>query len=219
MKTTITATISYKTLKAMLPDATDLRTPKGETLIKSDREVLTKIREDSATIIIYKDGFFVYIDDLGHVTARAVANCHVMRFEKAEGGYDHVDEKDFEQMPFPVVLSHFGMENIADQLRKKTKRSENLSLDADEIPYHPNLAIPNFADELDLDGESDIWEKRLAMLPEAMEKLTERQREVVELFYFKKMTQDQIARELHINQSSVSRRLRNSIERMGRFFK
>ena len=214
----INAETSYKTLKTMVPDVSAVHTPKGETLLKSDREVLIRVREDSATTIVYKDGFFAYIDDSGEVTARAVANCHVMRYEKAEGGFELVPEDQFEDLPFPVVLSHFGMVNIEDKRRKEQTRHVNISLDADEVPNDPHLTVPNFADELDLDGEGNIWEKRLAMLPEAMECLTERQREVVVLYYLKKKKQVEIADSLGTTQQMVSKHLEKGKTRMKKYF-
>ena len=214
----INAEISYKTLKTMVPDVSAVHTPKGETLLKSDREVLIRVREDSATTIVYKDGFFAYIDDSGEVTARAVANCHVMRYEKAEGGFEIVPEDQFEDLPFPVVLSHFGMVNIEDKRRKEQTRHVNISLDADDVPNDPHLTVPNFADELDLDGEGNIWEKRLAMLPEAMGCLTERQREVVVLYYIKKKTQEQIAKRIGTSRPYVTKEVKKSLLKMEKYF-
>ena len=214
----INAETSYKTLKTMVPDVSAVHTPKGETLLKSDREVLIRVREDSATTIVYKDGFFAYIDDSGEVTARAVANCHVMRYEKAEGGFELVPEEQFEDLPFPVVLSHFGMVNIEDKRRKEQTRHVNISLDADEVPNDPHLTVPNFADELDLDGEGNIWEKQLVMLPEAMECLTERQREVVVLHYINKMTEESAAKQMGITRRALRTHMDRGLSKLKNYF-
>ena len=211
-KQKITPETSYKTLKTMVPDASKIHTPKGETLIKSEAEILIRVKQDSATVIVYKNGFFAYVDDRGKVTAHAVANCHVMRYGRAEGGCNEVEETIFENMPFPFVLSQFGMMNIEHQ------EAENLSLDAEKLPNDPRLTVPNFADELDLDGEGDIWEKRLTMLPEALDCLTDRQREVVEMLYFKKMTQMQIAEVLDIKQQSVMDFKKGALKKMEKIF-
>jgi len=214
----ITPETSYKTLKTMVPDASAEHTPKGESLTRSDSEILIKVKEDSATIIVYKNGFFAYIDDQGEVTARAVANCRVMKFEKAEGGYEPVKESVFENLPFPAVLSHFGMMNIEDAKRKESKRHENLSLDAENLPNDPRLTVPNFADELDLDGEGNIWEKRLTMLPEALDCLTEGQRQVVEMLFIRKMTQEQAAGRLGIKQQSVLDFKKAALKKLKKYF-
>ena len=215
----ITIETSYKTLKNMVPDASAVHTPKGETLIASDSEVLIKVKEGSGTVIVYKNGFFAYIDDQGEPTAHAVANCHVMKFGKAEGGFEPVEESVFENLPFGYVLSHFGMMNIEDAKRKAVKRHENLSLDAENLPNDPRLTVPNFADELDLDGEGDIWEKRLAMLPEALECLTARQREVVILHFKKKKTQREIAKILGIWHSTVEEHMELALKKLQKYFR
>ena len=213
----ITPETSYKTLKTMVPDASAEHTPKGESLIRSDSEILIKVKEDSATIIVYKNGFFAYIDDQGEVTARAVANCRVMKFEKAEGGYEPVKESVFENLPFPAVLSHFGMMNIEGAKRKEAKRHENLSLDAENLPNDPRLTVPNFADELDLDGEGDIWEKRLMMLPGALDKLTHRQREIIVMRHFAGMTENQIAEATGISRRTVREHIDAAHKKMEKF--
>lgn len=213
-KQKITPETSYKTIKTMVPDASKIHTPKGETLIKSEAEILIRVKQDSATVIVYKNGFFAYVDDQGEPTARAVANCHVMKFGKAEGGYEPVDESVFEDMPFPYVLSHFGMMNIEDKKRKGVSRHENLSLDAEVLPNDPRLATPDFADELDLDGEGDIWEKRLAMLPEALDCLTDRQRQIITLHYFNEMTHEQVAKHIGTSRPFVTKEVKKALLKM-----
>ena len=213
----LTPETSYKTLKTMVPDASAERTPKGETLVASDTEILIQVKEGSGTVIVYSNGFFAYIDENGEPTARAVANCHVMKFGKAEGGFEPVEESVFENLPFGYVLSHFGMMNIEDKKRKDVARHENLSLDAENLPNDSRLTVPNFADELDLDGEGDIWEKRLAQLPEALDKLTDRQREVIIMRHFKEMTENQIAEATGISRRTVREHIEAAHKKIGKF--
>ena len=214
----LTPKTSYKTLKTMVPDASAERTPKGETLVASDTEILIQVKEGSGTVIVYNNGFFAYIDENGEPTARAVANCHVMKFGKAEGGFEPVEESVFENLPFGYVLSHFGMMNIEDKKRKDVARHENLSLDAENLPNDSRLAVPDFTNELDLDGEGDVWEKRLAMLPEALDKLTDKQREVVTLHFFKKMTQREIAGILRVGRSTVEEHMELAMKKLQKYF-
>lgn len=214
----ITPETSYKTLKNMVPDASAEHTPKGESLLRSDNEILIKVKEDSGVVIVYKNGFFAYIDEQGEPTAHAVANCHVMKFGKAEGGFEPVEESVFENLPFGYVLSHFGMMNIEDAKRKAVKRHENLSLDAENLPNDPRLTVPNFADELDLDGEGDIWEKRLVQLPEALERLKPKQRDVIIMRFIKKMTLEQISRKVGGDKASVLRMIERTLKKLQKNF-
>ena len=214
----ITSETSYKTLKTMVPDASKEHTPKGETLVHSNEEILIKVKEGSGTVVVYKNGFFAYIDENGETTARAVENCHVMKYPKAEGGYDPVPEEQFEELPFGMVLSHFGMMNIEDAKRKDVARHENLSLDAENLPNDSRLTVPNFADELDLDGEGDIWERRLAMLPEALKSLKPKQRDVIIMRFIKKMTLEQIAKKVGGDKASVLRMIERTLKKLQKKF-
>lgn len=83
----------------------------------------------------------------------------------------------------------------------------------------------DFKHDLDLrrwrseNGESnrEQMERLLAHLPRAMtEELTERQRQVVELYFFRGMSQTQIARELQIHPSTVQRTLQRASVRLQR---
>jgi RNA polymerase sigma factor (sigma-70 family) len=78
-----------------------------------------------------------------------------------------------------------------------------LSLDAEQLSNDPRLAVSNFADELDLDGEGDIWEKRMKLLPKALSKLTDKQRQIAIMVFCDKKTQRVIARELGISDRAV----------------
>ena len=214
----LTSETSYKTLKTVVPDASAVHTPRGEALVASDAEILIQVKEGSGTVIVYKNGFFAYIDENGEPTARAVANCRIMKYPKVEGGYDSVQESEFEELPFGLVLSHFGMMNIEDKKRKNVVRHENLSLDAENLPNDPRLTVPNFADELDLDGEGDIWEKRLAQLPEALERLKPKQRDVIIMRFIKKMTLEQISRKVGGDKASVLRMIERTLKKLQKNF-
>ena len=69
----ITPDTTYTQLKALVPDARNIRTPQGRTLVKSDVPVLISVEDSGLTISVYQNGFFTAQDDRGRVSARAVA--------------------------------------------------------------------------------------------------------------------------------------------------
>ena len=196
----ITADTTFAELKAMVKDASQERTPVGKSLIKSEEPILIRVKEGIGTITVYENGFFVYSEEENH-TARAVANCKVMKYPVVEGKPVEVKEEDFQGLPFPIVLSQFGMVNLEDQKKKNDGYHHGISLDDDEIRMEESLCVPDFTERIDAD--EDIWEKRLEMLPEAMEKLTEKQREVIHLYFAEEKTQEQVAEILHIGRTTV----------------
>ena len=70
-------------------------------------------------------------------------------------------------------------------------------------------------------GDGDSNTERIARilehLPRAMEEeLTDRQRQIVELHFYEDLTVTQIAQQLHLHPSTVSRSLRRSAEKLQR---
>ena len=97
-----------------------------------------------------------------------------------------------------------------DQKKKNDGYHHGISLDDDELRMEESLCVPDFTEELD--KEKDIWEKRLEMLPEAMEKLTEKQREIIKLYFFDEIKQDQIAKSTGVSQPYVAKALKRGLE-------
>ena len=69
-------------------------------------------------------------------------------------------------------------------------------------------------------GEDDFTEYiRDERLAEAIKSLTPKQKEVIELIFWKGYTQKEVARELGCSQSSVSERLSNGLKRLADYLK
>ena len=205
----ITADTTFAELKAMVKDASQERTPVGKSLIKSEEPILIRVKEGIGTVTVYENGFFVYSEEGNH-TARAVANCKVMKYPVVEGKPVEVKEEDFQGLPFPIVLSQFGMVNLEDQKKKNEGYHHGISLDDDELRMEESLCVPDFTEGLD--REEDIWEKRKMLLPEIMEMLTERQKEIAFLFYGEKVTQEQIGKLMGISDRVIRYHL-NAVEK------
>ncbi|MBQ6132774.1 MAG: sigma-70 family RNA polymerase sigma factor [Lachnospiraceae bacterium] len=206
----ITPNTSYAELKAMVPDVSDKHTPDGKNILQDkEQEVLIKVKEDGHTIIVYKSGFFAYIDDQGNPTARAVHNCSVMYFPDAYGNcigvpVEKCKDKDGNELPFTIVLSHFGERNIEDQIAKKNARKQAVSVDG-EHKVTKELQTPDFADALcdALDGTKPEKSKRTEGLINVVKHMTEAQIEVAKLYYGKNKSQKETAAILGISDRGV----------------
>ena len=70
---------------------------------------------------------------------------------------------------------------------------------------------------LDGGGNAEQLERLLAYLPQAIEEeLTDRQRQMVGMYFYQNMNASQIARELQLNPSTVSRTLHRATQRLQR---
>lgn len=84
-----------------------------------------------------------------------------------------------------------------------------------DIPFDERYLTPY--DPFAPHGDNRLRLRRLRRyLPEAMEDLTERQREMVQMHFFDEKTVSDIARELAVNRSTVSRCLSRAEKRLRR---
>lgn len=73
-------------------------------------------------------------------------------------------------------------------------------------------------DFMEAENAEMLADQELRRLYAAMGKLTERQKEIIELYYFKGMTQQEIAEELGICQQSVNRIMTQAIKKLKKVF-
>ena len=229
----ITPNTSYARLKAMVEDRTEDDTPKGKTLIKSGEPVLIKVEENGKTITVYKNGFFAYQvleDGKERVTARAVWNCSELRYKDALGNITTVSEEFFSDLPFPIVLAHFGDRNIEWQIEEEKRKQQSISLDGGKVNLHGSgkegvkrqldqgLITPDFSEEgdrrLDGDDEVDTEQQRALVGINALASLKEKQRRAFILHHRDGMTYEQISKIIGGDKSSVCRLLQRAEKKL-----
>lgn len=90
---------------------------------------------------------------------------------------------------------------------------------SEELVYQESMARyqeQEYLIEEDNDFTDHIVDERLA---EALKSLTPKQKEVIDLIFWKGYTQEAAARELGCSQSSVSERLSNGLKRLAEYLK
>lgn len=108
---------------------------------------------------------------------------------------------------------------IANSDRKQRYHFFSLEAMSEELVYQESMARYQEQEcliEEDNDFTDHIIDKRLA---EALKSLTPKQKEVIELIFWKGYTQEEAARELGCSQSSVSERLSNGLKRLADYLK
>lgn len=103
---------------------------------------------------------------------------------------------------------------IANSDRKQRYHFSSLDAMSEELVYQESMARyqeQEFYAGKDEDFTEQVRDERLAA---ALKLLTPKQREVIELIFWKGYTQEETARELGCSQSSVSERLSNGLKRL-----
>ena len=107
-----------------------------------------------------------------------------------------------------------GERRLEHNLNKTSSKYEAAVLECDGSDWSDSVMV----DFLDEENAEMIADDELRRLYAAMRKLTERQREVIELYYFKEMTQQEIADELGITQVAVTQCMSRAIKTLKKKF-
>ena len=108
---------------------------------------------------------------------------------------------------------------IANSDRKQRYHFSSLEAMSEELVYKESMARYQEQETYvgkDEDFTEQVRDERLAI---ALKLLTPKQKEVIELIFWKGYTQEETARELGCSQSSVSERLSNGLKRLAGYLK
>lgn len=133
----------------------------------------------------------VYEMDDAH-TVIAVDRCGDYRYDFTDGTYQVVPAETFEETEWSVRLLMEGERRMEHNRNNRTAETENVSLECDGSDWSAAVMV----DFLDEDNAEMLADRELRRLYAAMSKLTERQSEILQLYFYKGMNQYEIAEEL-----------------------
>lgn len=107
-----------------------------------------------------------------------------------------------------------GEKRMEHNLSKTAAKFEQVSLECDGSDWSAAIMV----DFLDEDNAEMLADRELRCLYAAMNKLTERQMEVVQLYFYKGMTQQEIADEIGIGRRSVGNCLEGALKKIRKNF-
>lgn len=207
------AHITLRELKARIDAVTEKKLPQYKQLMEQNPVAVAKASVNGATITAYQNGYAVYETDGAH-TVMAVDRCGDYRYDFADGAYQVVPAEVFEEAEWSLRLIMEGERRLEHNLNKTSSKYEAAVLECDGSDWSDSVMV----DFLDEENAEMIADDELRRLYAAMKKLTERQKEVIELYYFKGMTQQEIADELGIGRRSVGNVLEGAIKKIKKVF-
>ena len=163
---------------------------------------------DDASLTVYQNGYAVYEMDDAH-TVIAVDRCGDYRYDFTDGTYQVVPAETFEETEWSVRLLMEGERRMEHNRNNRTAENENVSLECDGSDWSAAVMV-DFWDE---DNAEMLADRELRRLYAAMSKLTERQSEILQLYFYKGMNQYEIAEELGICQQSVDRIMNQAVKK------
>lgn len=207
------AHITLRELKTKIDAVTEKKLPQYKQLMEQNPMAVARVNVNGATITVYQNGYAVYEMDGAH-TVMAVDRCGDYRYDFNDGTYQVVPEEVFDEAEWSLRLIMEGERRLEHNLNKTSSKYEAAVLECDGSDWSDAIMV----DFLQEDNAEMLADQELRRLYAAMGKLTERQREVVELYYFKEMTQQEIAEELGIGQRAVSHALEGALKKIKKLF-
>ncbi len=207
------AHITLRELKARINAVTQKKLPKYAQLMEQNPAVVAKTVVNGATLTAYQNGYAVYEMNGAH-TVMAVDRCGDYRYDFSDGTYQVVPAEVFEEAEWSLRLIMEGERRLEHNLNKTSSKYEAAVLECDGSDWSDSIMV-DFLEEENIEMLAD---EELRRLYAAMRKLTERQKEVIELYYFKGMTQQEIADELGVSKPGVHYALQGALKKLKKCF-
>ena len=166
-----------------------------------------------ATITAYTNGYAVYEADDTH-TVLDVNRCGDYRYDFNDGTYEVVPAEVFEEVEWTVRLVMEGERRLENNRSKISRDYEEFALSCDGTDWCDAAMV----DFMEAENAEMLADEELRKLYAAMRKLTERQQEVVQLYFYKGLNQYEIADELGIARRSVGDCLEGALKKIRKNF-
>lgn len=185
---------------------------------------ILELQSSERKLVIYEEDYAVYFCMVGDEMHSTVLKVHDLELRNE---YTYNYEKpiklnnypEFDDMDAVPVLCMCAEDRIERNTYERTRApfyidsegccyanpdKDGYSVNEDPITPHAEDFVENLLDKI---VEENSRREMLKKLRKAMKKLTKAQREVIDLYFYKEMTQDEIAEKLNIKRTSVQSRL------------
>lgn len=206
--------LTLRQLRSILPSTKGLDMPSEIWIGGHKSEILCGTDFDDSHMDVYLNGFFTYTKH-GYTSILRVDGFKRLCYDSLTNpkGYEVVPEEKYIDSPYFIALSVFGETQWQRNEDKRKAYEVALVVDctADDNRWIEELSEPSFIEQREeKEREEDISKK----LHAALDKLTGRQRQIVEMYFYQEMTQAEIAEVLGIRQQSVLDVLSAAVKRM-----
>ena len=210
--------LTFGELMNLVPTTKNEKLPTIKQMKERDPE---EILMQEMGVVLFKDGFFLYTRD-GRSTVSGVDRCMGIPCEVTEGegknAYNRtmtVPEEECKQMEWYWPLMIMGDRRLDHNQEERENSKIEFHADGDGDDWDSALVVPDFT-ELMM-GEQEELELHTKLIA-ALEALPERQREAVNLYFYKNMKQEDVAKEMGISQPGVVKTLKKAYANLKKQF-
>ena len=215
--------------KQVLNDREGLRTMGVNQIEELNMVTVLTHQTNEIELVVYERDYAVYSCKVGDEFHSTVLKVHDLELRN-EYTYNYEktiklsDYPEFDDMDAISVLCMCGQDRIDRNTYERTRPPFYIDSEGccyanpDEDSYSQGSITPHVEDFVDilLDElvQEDSRKETLKKLGKAMKKLTEAQREAIDLYFYKEMTQEEIAETLGIKRTSVQDRINGALKKL-----
>lgn len=209
----VNAHISLRELKNRVDKVLEKKIPGYKQLMAMNPEVVARTMVNGATLTAYTNGYATYEEDDAH-TVLVVDRCGDYRYDFNDGTYEVVPAEVFEDAEWSVRLVMEGERRLESNRNKVSRDYEDFALSCDGSDW----ADATMVDFMEAENAEMLADEELRKLYAAMSKLTERQQEILQLYYYKGMSLQEIGDELGVTKVAVHYAMQVALKKLKKNF-
>ena len=206
--------LSYGQLKQMLPSTAGQKLPVPLVLEQDPPEILFRHENGDMAITVFTNGFYLYQRDCRR-TVFAVDRCKQLIYRYQDDEVRIIPESKFSDGPCLIPLFLKGDERLNHNMEAYEEYQQAFSLSRDVDDWNESVHVKSVEEDF-FDGLEEFeTEERIQ---NALEHLTDRQQQIVHMYFVNGLSQAQIARIIKLDPAAVKRLLDRAMERIRRHF-
>ena len=214
--TSFNTVITYGELKELLPSTGTGRVP-GRQQLRRNAEAVVSRKTSSGRIEIFDNGFFIFTE-LDRETVFGVDRCSWRDTYTEQMTAKHEVTDELDPYPWEMILESAGSARLSHNSESREESHSDFSLDAPESENNLLFSVrPEHEIRDEEEGIQEYRHRRSEEVAKAYDVLRDDQKQLIEMYFIKKMRQEDIASLLEINQGCVSRRIATIKKRLERF--
>lgn len=193
---------TFGELKRLLPSTGTGRVP-GINKLKETAAVVLHAKTESGIVEVYDNGFYTYKED-GHITVYAVDRCNVLEWYSCTGEKFTSEDANVSELPWTMPLEIAGYNRLEHNGDSRQESKADYSLNAPASDNNLLFSVrPEHEIREEREHEEETRQKRIALVREAVNMLTPKQKSILILVYLQDMTQEEVADALCISRRTV----------------
>ena len=204
--------LSFGQLKQMLPSTAGQKLPVPLTLEQDPPDILFRHENGDMAITVFTNGLYLYQRDRRR-TVFAVDRCKQLIYRYQDDEVRIIPESKFSDGPCLIPLFLKGDERLNHNMEAYEEYQQAFSLSRDGDDWNESVQVKSVEEDF-FDGLEEF--EKEARVQNALERLSERQQQILHMYFVNGLKQEQIAGILHISQPGVQKNINAALQLLRR---